>query len=103
MKTKFLRIVFLIIFTCAGISLVFARGQWGHKHISRAAVFALPEPMQTFFYNHIDFITEGAVVPDLRRALLGDKNEPSRHFIDVEDFKIPIDSLPKTTKDAYEK
>ena len=42
MKTKFLRIVFLILFTGAGISLVFAWGQWGHKHISRAAVFALP-------------------------------------------------------------
>src|SRR6185437_3279011 len=103
MKTKYLRIFFLILFTGAGISLVFAWGQWGHKHISRAAVFALPEPMQAFFYNHIDFITEGAVVPDLRRALLGDKNEPPRHFIDVEDFKISIDSFPKTTKEAFEK
>lgn len=103
MKTKFLRIVLLILFTSAGISLVFAWGQWGHKHISRAAVFALPEPMQSFFYNHIDFITEGAVVPDLRRAILGDKNEPARHFLDVEDFKIPINLFPQTTKEAYEK
>lgn len=103
MKTKYLRIFFLILFTGAGISLVFAWGQWGHKHISRAAVFALPEPMQAFFYNHIDFVTEGAVVPDLRRALLGDKNEPPRHFIDVEDFKIPMDSFPKTSKEAFEK
>lgn len=103
MKTKILKISFVILFISAGISLAFAWGQWGHKHISRAAVFALPAPMQIFFYNHIDFITEGAVVPDLRRAILGDKNEPARHFIDVEDFKIPIISFPQTSKEAYEK
>lgn len=103
MKTKILKISFLILFTTAGISLAFAWGQWGHKHISRAAVFALPPGMRTFFYNHIDYITEGAVVPDLRRSILGDKNEPPRHFIDIEDFKIPIDSFPETTKEAYEK
>jgi hypothetical protein len=103
MKTKILKISFVILFISVGISLAFAWGQWGHKHISRAAVFALPAPMQIFFYNHIDFITEGAVVPDLRRAILGDKNEPARHFIDVEDFKIPIISFPQTSKEAYEK
>lgn len=87
------------------ISIVaLAWGSWGHKHISRAAVFALPEPMRTFYYNHIDYITERAVDPDLRRPLLGDKNEPPRHFIDIEDFgQIAIDSIPRTTKEAYEK
>lgn len=104
MKSKNLRIafIFLLLITC--ISLVFAWGSWGHKHISRAAVFALPEPMQKFYYNHIDFITEGAVVPDLRRALINDRNESPRHFIDIENFgNIPISSFPKTTKEAYEK
>jgi hypothetical protein len=90
MKSKILRISFLFLLISGSITLAFAWGQWGHKHISRAAVFALPQGMQKFFYNHIDFITEGAVVPDLRRALISDKNEPPRHFIDVEDFKIPI-------------
>lgn len=103
MKTKILRFLFLILFTGAGITLVFAWGQWGHKHISRSAVFALPAAMQTFFYNHIDYVTEGAVVPDLRRSIIGDRNEPARHFIDVEDFKMPINDFPKTTKEAYEK
>src|SRR5690242_1255816 len=103
MKNKFLKAALVIIIISGSVSLAFAWGRWGHKHISRGAVFALPAPMQKFYYNHIDFITEGAVVPDLRRALLNDKNEPSRHFIDVENFKMPIEDLPKTSKEAVEK
>lgn len=92
------------LLSCLGARLVFAWGSWGHKHISRAAVFTLPDPMRTFYYNHIDFITEGAVVPDLRRGLLNDKAESPRHFIDIEDFtNMSIDSFPKTTSDAYKK
>lgn len=60
--------------------------------------------MIKFYYNHVDFITEGAVVPDLRRGVLNDRNEPPRHYIDIEDFgNIPIDSFPKTTKEVYTK
>ncbi|MEO6706081.1 MAG: zinc dependent phospholipase C family protein [Ginsengibacter sp.] len=103
MKNKILKTSLFLLFIIGSITLVFAWGQWGHKHISRAAVFTLPQGMQKFFYNHIDYITEGAVVPDLRRALINDKNEPPRHFIDVEDFKIPISEFPKTTKEAFQK
>jgi hypothetical protein len=84
------------------ITLVFGWGQWGHKHLSRAAVFALPDSMRIFFYNHIDFITEGAVVPDLRRGLINDKDESPRHYIDVENFgKMPLSSLPVTPREAF--
>jgi hypothetical protein len=104
MRRGFIKILFILFFISAGVSLVFAWGSWGHKHISRAAVFALPGSMQKFYYNHIDFITEAAVVPDLRRALINDKNEGPRHYIDIEDFgNIPIESFPKTTKEAYTK
>jgi S1/P1 Nuclease len=104
MKNRFLSLLLFIAFLLTGISLVFAWGSWGHKHISRAAVFALPDAMQEFYYNHIDFITESAVVPDLRRALINDRNEGPRHYIDIEDFgKIPLDAFPKTTKEAYTK
>lgn len=104
MKNKLLKAILIFIFATGSISLVFAWGSWGHKHISRGAVFALPESMQQFYYNHIDFITEGAVIPDLRRAIINDKNEGSRHYIDIEDFgKIPLNSFPKTTKEAYKK
>jgi hypothetical protein len=103
MKSKILKFSFLFFLVTGSITLAFAWGQWGHKHISHAAVFALPQNMQKFFFNHIDYITEAAVVPDLRRFLINDRNEPPRHFIDVEDFKTPISSLPKTSKEAFEK
>lgn len=85
------------------ITLVYGWGSWGHKHINRSAVFALPEGMRLFYYNHIDFITEGSVVPDLRRGLLNDKAEPARHFIDIENFNLSAEALPRTVKEAYAK
>jgi hypothetical protein len=103
MKSKLLKFSFLFLLITGCITLAFAWGQWGHKHISRAAVFALPEPMQKFFYNHIDYMTEAAVVPDLRRAIINDKNESNRHFIDIEDFKIPISDFSQMPEEAYKK
>ena len=104
MKSKIIKAAFIILLVAGTINLLFAWGVWGHKHINRSAVFALPDSMRTFYYNHIDFITEGAVVPDLRRGLLNDKNEPPRHYIDIEDFgNMPITDFPKTLKEAYAK
>lgn len=101
---RFLKVSFIILLIAGSVSLLFAWGSWGHKHITRASVFALPQSMQEFYYNHIDFLTESAVVPDLRRALINDKNEGPRHFIDIEDFgNIPMNTFPKTTKEAYAK
>ena len=77
-------------------------GTFGHEHINRAAVFALPAPVQTFFYNHIDFITQEATVPDLRKYTLNDKAENPRHFIDLENFGS-LDSIPKTTEELKKK
>jgi hypothetical protein len=74
-------------------------GTFGHEHINRAAVFALPEQMLPFFYNHIDFITHESTVPDLRKYVLNDKSENPRHFVDLENFGS-VDSLPKTMEEA---
>ncbi|MEP6948577.1 MAG: zinc dependent phospholipase C family protein [Ginsengibacter sp.] len=103
MKAKIITGICIFFLITTSINLLFAWGAWGHKHINRAAVFALPDSMRMFYYNHIDFITEGAVVPDLRRGLLNDKDESPRHYIDIEDFGIPISAFPKTTKEAYAK
>ena len=103
MKSKFIVTAFILLLFTGSINLLFAWGAWGHKHINRAAVFALPDSMRKFYYNHIDFITEGAVVPDLRRGILNDKSESPRHYIDVEDFHEPVSALPKTTTEAYTK
>lgn len=104
MKPKIISTLIIVLLVTGSVSVLFAWGEWGHKHINRAAVFALPDGMIKFYYNHIDFITESAVVPDLRRGVLNDKAEPPRHYIDIEDFgNIPIESFPKTTKEAYQK
>ena len=104
MKEKGIKALLVFLILTASVSLVFAWGQWGHKHISRAAIFALPQDMQRFYYNHIDFITESAVMPDLRRAIINDINESPRHFIDIEDFgKNPFNSFPETMKEASAK
>ena len=79
-------------------------GSWGHKHISHAAIFALPITMKPFFFNHIDFITEESVVPDVRKATMSDKTEGHKHYIDIEGFPVTqIDSFPKTYAEAKAK
>jgi hypothetical protein len=87
----FLTIVFSFIFLSWGIV--------GHERINRAAVMALPKPLQTFFYNHIDYITQESTVPDLRKSVMQDKLEGPRHYFDMENFGA-IDSFPKTMEAA---
>jgi len=85
-------VAIIMICTC---TLVSAWGIWGHQHINRAAVFALPDSMRVFFFNHIDYVTYEAAVPDIRKYTIGDKAEPDRHFIDLESYgSSPLDSLP---------
>jgi hypothetical protein len=89
-------------FLAGSITLVFAWGAWGHQHINRAAVFGLPEEMRPFFYNHIDFITEESVVPDLRKYTINDRAEFPRHYINLEVYneKGEMAGLPATMKEA---
>jgi hypothetical protein len=92
---KYLSLVCLVLVTVSW-------GIVGHEHINRAAVMALPKPLQSFFYNHIDFITQESTAPDLRKSILQDKAEGPRHYIDMENFGA-IDSLPKTLELAKKK
>lgn len=71
--------------------LLMAWGTYGHEHINRAAIMALPAPLLQFFYNHADFITTESTVPDLRKYTISDKAEFARHYIDLENFnKTPL-------------
>lgn len=82
----------------------FSWGVWGHQHINRAAVFALPMPMRAFFFDHIDFITVEASIPDVRKYAINDRNEPPRHFIDMEAYgDHPFETLPDTWDSAKAK
>lgn len=74
----------------------------GHERINKAAVMALPYPLQEFFYNHIDFITQEASVPDIRKYALSYKDEGPRHYFDMENFGS-ADSFPQNLEEAKKK
>jgi len=96
--------VILFSFLVASVQPVLAWGVWGHQHINKAAIFALPPEEGVFFYNHADFITEEAVVPDIRKHAINDKAEPNRHYIDLEGFNYKSwEDMPQTLSAAIEK
>src|ERR1700712_3322940 len=99
MKKSIKTLLSVIVVTVSSFFLL-SWGRWGHQHINHAAVFALPAEMRTFFYNHIDFITEESVIPDVRKYTINDKAEFNRHFIDIELFQPggATDSIPQTMK-----
>ena len=93
----------LIAFFVLGIGfLTLSWGIVGHERINKAAVMALPHPIQIFFYNHIDFITQEASVPDIRKYALNYKDENPRHYFDMENFGS-VDSIPQTMEEAKKK
>ncbi len=94
--------VFTIIVSIALSIGLISWGVFGHEHINNAAVFALPKPLQSFFYNHINFITNESTVPDVRKHALSDRAENPRHYIDLENFGS-LDSLPKTLDEVNKK
>lgn len=99
---KRIRFVSTIVCLILIAPFLIAWGVFGHERINRAAVLSLPAPLQTFFYNHIDFVTLESTVPDVRKYALNDKSENPRHFIDLENFGSK-DSLPQTIAEAKSK
>jgi hypothetical protein len=92
-----------LTFSVIGIAFItLSWGIFGHEHINNAAVMALPKPIQTFFYNHLDFITQESTVPDLRKYTLRDKAENPRHYMDMENFGS-VDSIPLAFDEAKKK
>lgn len=97
-KNIFSRIALLLLAV-----ILLSWGTFGHEHINRASVLALPaSSLKTFFYNHIDFITQESTIPDLRKYTLRDKAENPRHYVDLENFG-GIDSLPHTWEEAQKR
>ena len=93
----------VLTFSAIGVAFItLSWGIFGHEHINNAAVMALPKPMQTFFYNHLDFITQESTVPDLRKYTLRDKDENPRHFMDLENFG-DVESIPLPFEEAKKK
>ena len=74
-------------------------GFFAHKRINRLAVLTLPPEMMVFFKKNIDYITDHAVDPDMRRY--STKQEGPRHFLDLDNYgKMPFDNLPRLWLDA---
>lgn len=92
----------IALFALAIGFLTLSWGMVGHERINKAAVMALPHPLQVFFYNHIDFITQEASVPDIRKYALNYKDENPRHYFDMESFGNAAD-IPQTLEAAKQK
>ncbi len=99
MKTLFfLRLCLVLAVT------LFICGSWGflvHKTCTQLAVYELPADMQPFFYKHLQYLTDSAIRPDLRRSR--DTTEATKHFIDIEKYNTDAAAIPDTWADAVAK
>ncbi len=73
-------------------------GFFAHKEINKMAVFTLPQPLMSFYKQHIDFITEQAVTPDKRRYIVS--GEAPKHYMDIEYYSDSILSAPPNWVEA---
>jgi hypothetical protein len=76
-----------------------AWGFWAHQRINRMAVFTLPPEMIAFYKAHIEYLTDHAVDPDMRRYAVD--YEAPRHYMDLDRYgAYPFDSLPRRWSEA---
>jgi hypothetical protein len=98
----------------AGIAIIVVFSGWGflvHRTVNQLAVYQLPEPLQPFFYENMEYLVKNAVRPDLRRSF--DTSEAPKHYIDAEMYgdsamwKMPqswnkaVEKFSKDTLDEY--
>ena len=99
------KIIYILLISIITTGVVYKATGWGfaaHKRINQMAVFTLPPGMIGFYKKNIDFITEHAVDPDMRRY--ANPDEAPRHYIDVDRYgDHPFDSLPMYWNDAVAK
>ncbi|WP_018344873.1 zinc dependent phospholipase C family protein [Cytophaga aurantiaca] len=65
------------------------------------AIFALPQPLMSFYKEHIDFITQQAVNPDKRRYIV--VGEAPKHYMDIEYYTDSILAVCPTWTQASER
>jgi hypothetical protein len=88
-------VLLIILFLTSGVKAAPSCIQWGfepHRFIHKHACLSLPQPLFRFYKPHIGFLMEHAVDPDMRRYI--DTAEASKHYIDIEDYQMPLDSMP---------
>lgn len=95
------KILLFSVFICLALKS-FSWGFYAHKKINNYAVFLLPPEMMALYKPQIDFLTEHAVDPDMRRYAIPE--EGPRHYIDIDHYGVyPYDSLPRKWDDALAK
>lgn len=87
-----------------GISPIIVWGFFAHKRINENACYAVPDPLFSFYKEHVDYIRSHSVDPDKRRhSTVG---EAEKHYIDLDHYSNNKDSLrihfPRLWKDAVE-
>ena len=75
-------------------------GFYGHKKITRLAIYTLPQEMMQFYKQNAALIIEKSVAADQRRYVI--EAEGPRHYIDLDEFDN-LDSIPKYWFQAVER
>jgi len=94
----------LLLFTCCICITIksFCWGFYGHQKINYFAVFLLPPEMMVLFKPNIQFLTDHAVDPDMRRYAVA--AEAPKHYIDIDFYgKYPYPELPRKYDSAVKK
>lgn len=90
----------ILVSACFSFSNSSLWGFFGHKKITRLAIYTLPEEMMHFYKQNAATIIDKSVAPDQRRYVIPE--EGPRHYIDLDHYPIQ-DSIPKYWFDAVEK
>jgi len=81
---------------------VFCWGFFGHKKINRIAVFTLPTELMAFYKTNVEFVSQHAVDPDMRRYAIAE--EAPRHYIDIDHYgDHPFETVPRKWDSAVAK
>ncbi len=99
-----MRIVFILLLLTIPIFSRCKADAWGffsHRKINRLAVFTLPPELIGFYKKNIQYLTEKAVNPDMRRYI--SKTEAPRHYIDIEAYgDSALYKMPRFWNEAVE-
>jgi hypothetical protein len=94
--------LFILLALCFAPTPLFCWGFFGHKTINRTDVFTLPTEIMDFYKRHLEFVTQHAVDPDMRRYALPE--EAARHYIDIDHYgEQPFDQVPRNWDEAVQK
>ncbi len=96
MNKKRFKIIIVLIIAFSTLSW----GFYGHKKINKHAVLILPSPLINIYKKNIIFITEHSVDADKKRYSI--ENEKYNHYIDIDSYNLPIDSIPRNWQKANE-